>query len=172
MNAQTPLTLYKLIILYMLNRVSFPLTRTQISDFILGREYTNFLTLQEVFADLAEAEFIRESTMGNRTLMNITEEGRKTLRYFENRIGDANKEEIDAYLNEHKMQLQDEMSIQSRYYRVTGNEYTAELIARDKETVLVSLSLTVPTEEIAQNICDQWQNKNQSIYRYLIEQLF
>lgn len=37
-----PLTLYKLIVLYMLNRVSFPLTAAQISDFILTREYTNF----------------------------------------------------------------------------------------------------------------------------------
>ena len=44
---QDPLTLYKLIVLYMLNRVTFPLTAAQISDFILGREYTNFITLQQ-----------------------------------------------------------------------------------------------------------------------------
>lgn len=45
---QDPLTLYKLIVLYMLNRVTFPLTAAQVSDFILGKEYTNFLTLQQV----------------------------------------------------------------------------------------------------------------------------
>ena len=45
---QDPLTLYKLIVLYMLNRVSFPMTTAQISDFILDREYTNFLALQQV----------------------------------------------------------------------------------------------------------------------------
>ena len=38
---QDPLTLYKLIVLYMLNRVSFPLTKSQICDFILGKEYTS-----------------------------------------------------------------------------------------------------------------------------------
>ena len=31
---QDPLTLYKLIVLYMLNRVDFPLTKAQITDFI------------------------------------------------------------------------------------------------------------------------------------------
>ena len=32
-------TLYKLIILYMLNRVTFPLSNAQLSEFILGNEY-------------------------------------------------------------------------------------------------------------------------------------
>ena len=44
--SQEPLTLYKLIILYMLDRVNFPLTSAQVSEFILEKEYTNFLTLQ------------------------------------------------------------------------------------------------------------------------------
>ena len=45
-----PLTLYKLIVLYMLDRVTFPLTKAQVGDFILEREYTTFLTLQIIFA--------------------------------------------------------------------------------------------------------------------------
>ena len=32
-----PLTLYKLIVLYMLDRVDFPLTKSQIGDFILEK---------------------------------------------------------------------------------------------------------------------------------------
>lgn len=43
---QDPLTLYKLIVLYMLNKVKFKLTYAQISEFILEKEYTNFLTLR------------------------------------------------------------------------------------------------------------------------------
>ena len=34
------LTLYKLIVLYMLSCVDFPLTKAQIGDFILEKEYT------------------------------------------------------------------------------------------------------------------------------------
>ena len=49
---QDPLTLYKLIVLYMLDRVTFPLTKAQVGDFILEREYTNFLTLQQEIAEL------------------------------------------------------------------------------------------------------------------------
>ena len=52
---QDPHTLYKLIILYMLNRVSFPLTKSQVGDFVLEKEYTNFLTLQQVISELTLA---------------------------------------------------------------------------------------------------------------------
>lgn len=38
---ESSLTLYKLIILYMLTKVNFPMTNAQISDFILGEEYTS-----------------------------------------------------------------------------------------------------------------------------------
>ena len=43
------LTLYKMIVLYMLWRCDMPLSKSQIYDFILEKEYTTFLTLQEVF---------------------------------------------------------------------------------------------------------------------------
>ena len=38
---ESSLTLYKLIILYMLDKVSFPLANSQISEFILNAGYTN-----------------------------------------------------------------------------------------------------------------------------------
>ena len=36
-----PITLYKLMILYMLGHVNFPLTNAQLTDFFLGNEYTS-----------------------------------------------------------------------------------------------------------------------------------
>ena len=35
-----PMTLYKLMVLYMLRRVNFPLTEERITHFFLDREYT------------------------------------------------------------------------------------------------------------------------------------
>ena len=39
--------LYKLIILYMLDKVDFPLTNSQISEFILNEGYTTYFKLQQ-----------------------------------------------------------------------------------------------------------------------------
>ena len=46
------LTLYKMIVLYMLKRCDSPLSKSQIYDFMLDNDYTSFLTLQEVFSEL------------------------------------------------------------------------------------------------------------------------
>lgn len=47
-----PATLYKLIILHMLEHIDFPLSNAQISDFFLDREYTDYFTIQQVIHDL------------------------------------------------------------------------------------------------------------------------
>ena len=49
------MVLYKLIILYMLDRVDFPLTNSQISEFVLTKKYTNYFTLQESINDLIDS---------------------------------------------------------------------------------------------------------------------
>lgn len=51
--------LYKLIILYMLNKVDFPLTTSQISEFVLDQGYTTYFKLQQAIAELIESGFIR-----------------------------------------------------------------------------------------------------------------
>ncbi len=169
---QDPLTLYKLIVLYMLNRVSFPITPAQISEFILEKEYTNFLTLQQVIGELTDANMIHSQTTNNRTLLSITEEGRETLTFFENRISDTIKEEIIAYFRAKEFELLDEISVQSNYYKSTSGDYEAHLIAKERGANLIELKLSVPNKETATAICDNWQAKNQEIYQYIIKQLF
>ena len=169
---QEPLTLYKLIVLYMLNRVSFPLTKAQISDFILENEYTDFLTLQQAIAELIDNNMILSKTVRNRTLLTLTEEGCMALSFFENRISDGIKKDIDIYLKENRCSIRNEVSITSDYYRTTGGEYETKLVAKEKNTDLVTITLTVPNEATASSICDHWQEKNQEIYKYLTEQLF
>ena len=54
----TPFTVYKLIILYMLRNSSSPITNSEISEFILDREYTNYFHLQQALSELEETELI------------------------------------------------------------------------------------------------------------------
>lgn len=169
---QDPLTLYKLIVLYMLDRVTFSMTAAQVSDFILEKDYTNFLTLQQVISDLTESKLITTETIRNRTHLSITPEGRETLIYFEKQISPAIRQEINAYFSENEFALRNEVSVQGNYYKSTSGDYDAHLIVKEREIKLVEITLSVPTEEIAASICDNWQKKNQEIYQHLITELF
>ena len=161
-----------LIVLYLLNKVSFPLTMAQVSDLILEKEYTNYLTLQQVINELAQAGLITAKTLVNRTHLQITEEGRNTLSYFENRISDAIKADIGEYLKKNELEMRNESSIQSNYYKAVNGEFETELTAVDKDVNLVTIRLTVPTEELAISICENWQKNNREIYQYLTTALF
>lgn len=156
----------------MLGRVDFPLTKAQIGDFILEKQYTNFLTLQQAIGELIDADMVVAQSIRNRTHLSITREGQETLHFFSGDISDAIKSDIDTYLNENEIELRNEVSILSDYYKSTSGEYEAHLVAKDKEIHLVDITISVPIEETAITICDNWQKKNQDIYQYLINQLF
>lgn len=167
-----PLTLYKLIILYMLNGVDFPMTKAQIGDFILEKEYTNFITLQQVIGELIDAELITAQSIRNRTHLSITKEGKETLSFFENQINDSIKADIRNFFENNEIQMRNEVSVLADFYKSTSGEYEAHLTAKEKDVNLVDIKISVPSEETASAICDNWQRKNQEIYQYLISQLF
>lgn len=167
-----PLTLYKLIVLYMLNGVDFPLTKSQIGDFILEKEYTNFITLQQAIGELIDAELVSAQSIRNRTHLSITNEGKETLSFFENQISDSIKADIRDFFEKNEIQMRNEVSVLADFYKSTSGEYEAHLTAKEKDVNLVDITISVPSEETASAICDNWQRKNQEIYQYLISQLF
>ena len=163
---------YKLIVLYMLGRAAFPITKSQIADFILEQEYTDFLTLQQVFAELGNAGMITANTIRNRTHLALTKEGRETLSFFEKRLSEVTRKKIDDFFRKNELEMRNEVSIISDYYKSTSGEYEVHLVATEKKTKLVDITMSVPNAETAAAICDNWQKKNQSVYQSLIEQLF
>ena len=166
------LTLFKLIVLYMLGQVDFPLTKSQIGDFILEKEYTNYLTLQQAISELTDAGLITAQTIRNRTHLSITKEGRESLRFFGSQLNSGIKEDVAEFLQKNEIQIRNEVSILSDYYKSITGEYEAHLTAKDKEVNLVDITISVPSRETAAAICENWQHKNQDIYQYLISQLF
>jgi len=152
----------------MLDKVSFPLTNSQISEFILDKEYTTYFTLQQVFSDLIDSDLINLETVRNSTYYRITDDGRNTLEYFGNKISDTIKEEIDAFLKEKEYDLRNEVSVISDYYKTTNNEYAVRCVVKEKNSDLIDLTLTVPVEEQAVVIANNWRKESQEIYAYLM----
>lgn len=98
-------TLYKLIVLYMLEKVDFPLTNGQISEFILEKGYTSYFTLQQAISEMVTAGFIREESTHNRTLYHLTEEGSETIQFFKSNISPAIRKDVDTFMAEKSYEL-------------------------------------------------------------------
>ena len=166
-----PLTLYKLIILYMLDKVNFPLTNSQISEFILDKGYTTYFHIQEAINQLIDSELLEMSTVRNSSRYRITPKGEETIHYFQNEISPEIQEEIIEFFNSHAYELRNEVSVISDYYKTPEQEYTVRCQVREGASTLIELNLTVPEESNAKAICGSWSKKSQEIYAYLMKEL-
>lgn len=165
------LTLYKLIILFILDKVDFPLSNAQLSNFILGKEYTNYFNIQQAINELEATGLIKGETVRNRSLLRITPAGTQTLSFFGNEISPAIKSDILDFLKSNRYSLREEVSTQADYYKVKTGDFMARCYVVEKESKLVEIQLSVPTEQAAQVVCKHWKDKSAEIYEYLMAKL-
>ena len=159
-------TLYKLIILYMLDKVDFPLTNSQISEFVLDKGYTDYFKLQQALSELADGGLILKESTHNRTLFHLTEDGKGTIHLFRDKISKPIQDDIDHFLQTKQYDLKNEVSVKADYMKNAGEEYSVRCQVFENHEPLI-----VPTEKEAAAIALNWQKKNQVVYAWLMSQL-
>lgn len=165
------LTLYKLIILKMLDQVGSPLTNSQISEFILEKEYTNYFTLQQVLSEMTETGLVTVTSRPGSSLYHITDSGRNTLTYFGNKISSAILNDINTYLREKKMEIRDALATTADYYQGNLGDYLVRCQVRERNSTLIDMTLAVPSEKEAIAVCHHWKERSQQIYSYVMKNL-
>ena len=137
----------------MLNQVDFPLTNSQISEFILDEGYTTYFKLQQALSELLESGFIREESTHHRTFYHLTEEGAETIHYFTNDISPAIQHDIDDFLKEKHYELKNEMSVKADYFENSNMEYSVRCQVIEQGLPLIDLTVTAPTETESGDLC-------------------
>lgn len=168
---ENDLILYKLIILYMLERVDFPLTNSNLTQFIIDEGYTNYFNVQQSLSELDEQGLIRTSNARNITQYSLTEAGKETLSFFENKLSDGIKQDIEEYFSKNKIDLRNEFSINADFIPELNGDYTVHCFIKEKQTTLFSITMNVLSEEHAMKMCQQWRNNSDDIYRYVNKKL-
>ncbi|MDD5899948.1 MAG: DUF4364 family protein [Lachnospiraceae bacterium] len=165
------LMLYKLMILYILDRIDFPMTDSQLTDFFIGKNYTDYFTLHETINDLSEDNFIAKEVVRNKTLYHITEAGGEALSFFFKDISPAARADIDEYLSAQRYQLKEEQSTPADYYEIKHSEYLTECKILDRDSVILEVRVTVSNEAEAERLCNNWKDNSTDIYTYIVTKL-
>ena len=166
-----PMTLYKLMNLYMLHQVNFPLTNAQLSNFFLDREYTTYFTLQQALNELLDAGLVKKETMRNSSRYEITKAGEETLEFFGKNISPAIVSDMDEYLKQNRFRMRNEVGLISDFYKSTNQDYIVHCEVREGKAVLVNLDISVPDKEQAEIMCNHWKDRSQEIYAYVMKSL-
>ncbi len=164
-------TLYKMIILYILDRVDFPITRVQVADFMQKKGYLSYLAVQSIFSKLSEAGLITQEKKLNKTILSITDEGRETLSLFQNEITAEIKKDINEYLRSNAMSLREKTAAGADYIKSADGGYSVNLSLSEHGNTILDISVSMPTEELAKSACEKWQSCHEEIYSSVMSYL-
>ncbi|MGX8686361.1 MAG: DUF4364 family protein [bacterium] len=167
-----PLTVYKLIVLYMLNRLKEPIAKERVSGFLLENGYVGFASLIQTYAELEEHALVRAEHTKDKEFLIITEEGRESLYYFGQELSGDIKKQIENFLTEKGLELINEHYLKADYDRTVDGVWLVKLAVWEKNHPVVDLTLSVPDQETARAACSRWKEKNEEIYARIIENLF
>ena len=166
-----PMTLYKLMTLYLLQQVSVPLTEDNLSDFFLSHKYTSFYTLKQALSELQDADLIRMEQVRGSSRYSITPEGEETFRFFGKKVSFEIISDMDAWLKENRFRIRSEASVTADYYKTSDLNYMVRCAILEGKTPLVSISLNAADEEQAELICRNWEAKSQPVYAFILQSL-
>lgn len=166
-----PFTIYKLTILYMLDKAGFPLSNTQISNFFLEKEYTDYFRIQEVIGNLVDSNLVQAQVTHANTQYQLTAAGKETLGFFKDKITDGIEQDVKLFFDENKLEFRLENSVTADYYKTTNQNYEVRCRVRSDGRNIIDLTLSVQTKEQAEAICDHWKTNNEEVYAYLMDNL-
>ncbi len=171
MTEESSLTLYKLMIMYMLDNVEYPLTNSQLSEFFVTSQYTSYFHLQQAIHELEDSSYISAQQTRNTTRYTLTEDGRAAVNLFHSKMSLDIKEHIVDYLIDNHYALKKESEVLADYYPYKKGEYIVNLQIREKGTPLLSLDLNVVSESQASAICNNWRKNSDEVYSAIMDKL-
>lgn len=162
---------YKLILLYIFNQFSIPLTNTQVMDFVLEKDYMNYSFLQQSLGELASSGMLEYSKSNEDFFYLITEKGEKTLQYFIERLNNDLRKDLEKAITIKKQIIQREMKIVADYIKENDTEYIVDLKIIENNIKLIDIKLNVISNKHAKQICKKWKLEAPYLYGDIIKLL-
>jgi hypothetical protein len=161
----------KLKLLYMLNYINIPLTNIELTNYILDHNIMDYFTLQQLLGDLCDAKFLVLNSKNGNEYYSISEAGIATLEMFEDKLPDYFTKEVETNFSFLKKQIKRQRELLGHYYKRKEDEYIVTLQVMENESIIFSLSINVPTEDLAKNICKKWDSNPEEIFGSIISTL-
>jgi len=160
----------KLKLLYILNYINIPLTNIEITNHILENNYMDYFSLQQILGDLCDSKFIKLNSKNGNEYYSISEAGMAALEMFGEKLPGYFTNEISNNFSYLKKELKKQRELIGHYYK-RNDEYIVSLQVMENESVIFNLSVSVPTEILAKNICKKWDSNPEEIFGSIIKTL-
>jgi hypothetical protein len=161
----------KLIVLYILEKIEFPLTNTQITNIVLENNIINYFSLQESIVELEQSDLVKLERNGQKVTFQPSDIGLKTLTMFQTKIPKSVRTTLAEYISKNKEQIKKDSEIQADFVKKNDHEYIVNLKAIENDIVLIDLKLSVVSAKQAKLICEKWKSSSGRIYGQIMDTL-
>jgi predicted transcriptional regulator len=162
---------FKLIILYTIKESPTPIDNIKLTELLIDKFDMNYFFIQEYLIELLENQYVEELNDDNNIKYLITDKGTQVLDYLKDILGDKEKNILLNLFNNSRNPKQQKEDVIADYYLKESGEYNVNLKLIEKDEILFSLYVSVPTENQAKLLCKKWK-QNPVFYHKSILDLF
>ena len=164
----------KLLLLYLVEKMDFPLTRSQITEYVQQADYMDYYTLQQTLAEMVEGGYLDKTVDMNQdkstTRYSITDEGQTTLEYFEKHIPSPVRNKIINFVRDNRRDIKRDYENTATYFpNAENDEFTVKCGVYEDERVLMELVLSVESRELAKLTQTNWKANAKTMYGKIME---
>ncbi|NMM63178.1 DUF4364 family protein [Clostridium sp. P21] len=161
----------KLLLLFIFEKIKFPVSNNQITQIILENNFINYFTLQQYLNELLSSNFLKYTNeTGNHRLI-ITEKGIRVLSLFVNRISEDKIKAVKDYLSKKLSSIKKEVTITADYTIGKNDNFIVNLKAVENDSILIDIKLNVGSNKDAKDLCHKWKNNSSDLYNKIIQLL-
>jgi DNA-binding PadR family transcriptional regulator len=165
----------KLLLMFLINMMDMPMSRSQITDFIIDKDLMNHFVLEENLTDMVARGYLETSKEDavdvNVTHYALTADGHTTLEFFENQIPRPVRNMIVQYVEEKRGQIKKGFEKSAHYFpQLETDDYMVKLAVYDdkRDTTLMHVEVPVVTREQAKHLQSNWNANYKTLYQKIL----
>ena len=159
----------KIVILYILDNSSMPLTTDQIAKFCEEFEDITYFDICIYLENLKNNGYITERIEEDNILYTPTKEGVITLHELLELIPGVNLYNLKKMINKNMVEIKTEYSIDTNIIPIKEGEFKVSCYIKDGNDALINITMYAGDKEQAKNISKNWTENSEEIYSKLLE---
>ena len=169
-NRPRPLAEAQLVILYLLRRLDSA-TDANLLDCLTEAEIMNYLEMMPALSRLVQEGALSETAEGAYRRYTVNESGKELLDLYGSRIPFSAREAIDRRLPEWREALRTQRDYQADMAQTPRGDFEVSLRMMERGRAVMSVSVSLPSSEIAARLCKRWQCEGGEVFRTLLRPL-
>lgn len=169
----TALAENKVLILYILNKISNGIIEDGLYKIISSINDVNYFYFKEVLTDLLDSKLVGKFTKDEEeeSILKITSDGKNALSLTLDVLPGILKLKADNVFNEEFSSISDETSVIAEFIPKSENDYTIKCKIIEKNETIFEVRTFAGSRERAKKIVDNWNKNASKIYPKILDML-